>query len=63
VPETVKALGISKAKLFRLMAAGDIEGVKIGGRRLFKSEEVDRYVRSLPPSPPLSQISGPRKPS
>ena len=47
VSETCFFLGISKSQLYKLIAVGDIRSVKIGGRTLFSSAELDRFSRAL----------------
>ncbi len=37
----------SRAKLYEDLNSGDLESLKIGGRRLFTPEMVDRYVDNL----------------
>jgi excisionase family DNA binding protein len=41
-------LGVSRAKLYQLLKAGDIATVRIGQRRLIPVEEIDAYADSLP---------------
>jgi excisionase family DNA binding protein len=47
VGEAAAALGISRSTLYCEVAAGRLETVKIGARRLFVLEEVKRYVGQL----------------
>ena len=47
VKETMYLLKISKANLYRLMSAGEIKHVKLGGRTLFKESEIERFINSL----------------
>lgn len=49
IKETMELLKISKANLYRLMSAGDIKPVKLGGRTLFKESEIERFIDSLEP--------------
>lgn len=47
IKETMELLKISKANLYRLMSAGKIKYVKLGGRTLFKESELERFIDSL----------------
>ncbi|RBP18162.1 excisionase family DNA binding protein [Roseiarcus fermentans] len=44
VPEACKALGISKAMLYKLAARGKIRLVRIGGRTVVPESEIDRLA-------------------
>jgi excisionase family DNA binding protein len=46
--EVAERLGISQAQVWELLRTGDIRSVKIGASRRVRSDEVDRYIRSLP---------------
>ena len=45
-PPTVAAqrLGISRAKLYELMASGQLASLKIGSRRLIPDDELRRFI-------------------
>jgi excisionase family DNA binding protein len=47
IPEVAENLGISRAKVYELMAAGDLPSVKIGGCRRVRVEDLVAYVESL----------------
>lgn len=47
VSETCFFLGISRSQLYKLIAVGDIQPVKIGSRTLFNSREIDRFSNAL----------------
>ena len=47
IEEAAHALRISRAKLYQLIAAGDLTPVKIGRRRLFPPAEITRFVGQL----------------
>ena len=47
VPEAAAQLGISRAKLYELIAAGDLPAVKIGGCRRLRSADLQSYVNRL----------------
>jgi excisionase family DNA binding protein len=50
VSEAAKSLGISRTRVHQLVAAGAIDSVKVGRRRMFLAEALDTYVSGLPPS-------------
>lgn len=45
--EAQRMLSCGKSKLFELLSNGDIEGVKIGSRRLVTFESLSRFVDRL----------------
>ena len=48
VPEVAAQLGISRAKVYELMASGRIPSVKIDGCRRVRTTDLDTYIRALP---------------
>lgn len=44
IPDAAHAIGISKSKLYELIAAGEIQKTIIGGRSVILAEELERYV-------------------
>ena len=53
VPEAAAQLGISRAKLYELIAAGTLPAVKIGGCRRLRSVDLHDFVDNLAtPAPP-----------
>jgi excisionase family DNA binding protein len=42
--ETAKRLGISRAKLYELLASRKLASLKIGSRRLIPDAEVQRFI-------------------
>lgn len=44
VNEAAKRLKISRATFYKLVSAGDISPIKVGGRTLVAEEELQRYV-------------------
>lgn len=44
VAEAADTLGISRAGLWRLVYAGEIEVVAVGGRRLIEPDELRRFI-------------------
>ena len=47
VPETAKALAISRSKLYELLAAGLVRSVRIDGSRRVPVKALETYVASL----------------
>jgi excisionase family DNA binding protein len=48
INETLAILRITRTTLYRHMASGLVTPVKLGNRTLFKEEEIDRFIKSLP---------------
>lgn len=46
--EAAKALGIGRSTLFALLAQGKLSASKLGTRTLITTEELHRYLASLP---------------
>ncbi len=44
IPDAVRATGISRSRLYELMAAGDIEALKVGSSRLVVVESLRTWV-------------------
>lgn len=47
VTEASDATGIGRSKLYELMAAGEIESVKVGKRRLIPADALEAFVAHL----------------
>jgi excisionase family DNA binding protein len=47
IPEVAEQLGISRAKLYELIAGGDLPSVKIGGCRRVRASDLVAYVDAL----------------
>jgi excisionase family DNA binding protein len=47
VPEAAESLGLSRAKLYQLMATGEIESVKIANSRRIPAAELEAFVNRL----------------
>ncbi len=47
VPEAAALLGISRAKLYELIAAGALPAVKVDGCRRVRTEDLVAYVAAL----------------
>lgn len=43
-PEAAERIGISVAKMFELIAAGEIESFKIGSRRIIPVSAIDDFI-------------------
>jgi len=46
IPEAVRLTGLSRSRLYELMASGDIEYAKVGSSTLIIVESLRRFVRS-----------------
>jgi excisionase family DNA binding protein len=44
VREAAEMLGIGHAMVYKLLAAGQLPSVRIGGRRLFDPADLDRFI-------------------
>jgi excisionase family DNA binding protein len=47
VPEVAVRLGLSRAKVYQLMANGDLPSVKVGGCRRVRSEDLRAFTKDL----------------
>lgn len=47
IPEAADQLGISRAKLYAMIAGGEIKALKIGRRTLIAFEDLDAFVEYL----------------
>jgi excisionase family DNA binding protein len=50
VPEAAAALGVSRAKLYELIACGALPAVKVDGCRRVRTEDLVSYVNRLTPT-------------
>jgi excisionase family DNA binding protein len=48
VAETCAALGLGKTNLYRMIAAGEIETIRIGGRRLVPAASIQALLDGRP---------------
>ena len=48
VAEACTSIGIGRSLLYELIASGDIPAIKLRRRTLIKSEDLKRYIASLP---------------
>lgn len=60
VKELAVYLRISESGVYRLLKAGDLAGVKVGGRTLFERQEVREFIeasrRRVPDDRPLPTV-------
>jgi excisionase family DNA binding protein len=47
VPDVVARLGVSRAKVYELMASGELCSVRVGGSRRIRSVDLDRFIAEL----------------
>ena len=47
VRESCPVIGVSRSRMFELIARGELESVKIGRRRLVPREAIDTYIERL----------------
>ena len=47
VPDVVQRLGVSRAKVYELMASGELRSVRVGGSRRVESDDLDRFIAGL----------------
>ena len=45
--EAAKALGISRSKIYALMAAGQLDSVRVGGSRRIPTHSLYAFIESL----------------
>ncbi|OMC11156.1 hypothetical protein A5734_24335 [Mycolicibacterium fortuitum] len=44
ISETAELLRVNKATIYRLFDRGELRWVKVGGRRLVRRTEIDRFI-------------------
>ena len=59
VPEVVACLGISRAKVYELMASGELPSVRVGGSRRIRAEDLEAFVAGLDGSWPKPSCARP----
>ena len=47
IPEAAAQLGISRAKLYELIADGSLPSVRLGGCRRIRASDLDDFVEAL----------------
>lgn len=47
VPDVVACLGISRAKVYELMASGQLPSVRVGGSRRIRAQDLEMFVAGL----------------
>ena len=48
INQTASALNISRTAVYEILARGEMTAVKLNGKTLIRSTEVERYFESLP---------------
>jgi len=46
IDQTAAILGVVRATVFRLLAAGELQAVRVGQRRRIRPEDLDAYIES-----------------
>jgi len=59
VPDVVACLGISRAKVYELMASGELPSVRVGGSRRIRACDLETFVSGLDASWRKSVPAGP----
>src|SRR5512144_920095 len=52
IPDVVARLGVSRAKVYELMASGELRTVRIGGSRRVHVDDLTRFIARLDDSAP-----------
>ncbi len=60
VPDVVDCLGVSRAKIYELMASGELPSVRVGGSRRIRAEDLDAFVAGLEATRPEHVGARPR---
>ncbi len=47
VPDVVACLGVSRAKVYELMASGELTSVRVGGSRRIRASDLETFVTGL----------------
>ncbi len=58
VVEAAALLGISKSTAHELIARGELEAIRLGGRRLISPVVLERLIGERPPPPDQSATNG-----
>lgn len=48
IPQAVKVTGLSRSRIYNLIATGELRARKCGGATLIEYAELERYIASLP---------------
>jgi excisionase family DNA binding protein len=59
VPEAARLLGVGRTYMFRLIATGHIESVKIGKLRKIPNDALDEYIDRLRAEQPVGDDASP----
>ena len=62
VPDVVACLGISRAKVYELMASGELTSVRVGGSRRIRASDLESFVTDLDASWRKGVSAGPHWP-
>ncbi len=60
VPDVVACLGVSRAKVYELMASGELPSVRVGGSRRIRACDLERFVTDLDANWGKGVSAGPR---
>ena len=58
VPEVALRLSISRAKVYELLAAGELRSVRLAGSRRVRSADLDDFIAGLDESWPRGAYAG-----
>ncbi len=61
VPDVVACLGVSRAKVYELMASGELPSVQVGGSRRIRASDLERFVTGLDASWRKGVSAGPHR--
>jgi excisionase family DNA binding protein len=52
--EAARALGVSRSRLYELLAQGELKARKLGASTLIERVEIERYIETLPAYEPAA---------
>jgi excisionase family DNA binding protein len=52
IPEVMERLSLGQTKVYELMSSGELRSVKVGRSRRIASDDLERFIAELDPSPP-----------
>jgi excisionase family DNA binding protein len=59
VPEAARLLGVGRTYMFRLIASGEVESIKLGKLRKIPRDALGRYIdRQRPSQAPITSRAG-----
>jgi hypothetical protein len=50
IPEAIRVSGIGRSRLYELIAAGNVDARKLGGRTLVLASSLRSFIAALPPA-------------